>query len=557
MASILGFILVLIPLVIIHELGHFLFAKLFNVRADAFSIGFGPVLFSRKIGETDFRVSAIPLGGYVKLLGEDPTTELTPEEKARALHHQKPWKRFFVFFGGPLFNFLWAIVVFMAMMAIGEPQMSTKFGRVLADSPAQKAGFVAGDKIVSVDGAPVSKIEELAMILNDKPDQKVVLGVERAGAVNNIPYQTQSEDGFSIYGESKKVGVIDGLVPNARMTKVAISNPESIAAKAGIQTADEVIALNGIKVDTFEALESTYHSIPVDLLSKKPVTVELELKRANQAPMKVTLTGVYSGSLAADFGLHSSELFVEQTMPDSPAAKAGILKGDRIVSVNGFDVRSFFELRLKIQAAGEAIQKAKDENVANAPGTLQIAVERAGKLVQLDIAPQVSTERDPMMKKMKQFTVGVAPIPTMMEPDMVIVKILNPFKLLYLGTERMLDFTAKNFISIGKMIQGQVSVKSLGGPILIGKLAGDSITRGLIDFLKMMAILSIGLGVLNILPIPVLDGGHIVLLGLEAVRGKALSLKQMEIAQQVGLVFILGIMIIVMKNDISRLPIFN
>jgi regulator of sigma E protease len=107
------------------------------------------------------------------------------------------------------------------------------------------------------------------------------------------------------------------------------------------------------------------------------------------------------------------------------------------------------------------------------------------------------------------------------------------------------------------MIQGQVSVKSLGGPILIGKLAGDSLSRGLLDFLRMMGVLSIGLGVLNILPIPVLDGGHIVLLALESVRGKSLSLKQIEIAQQVGLVLILLIMGVAMKNDILRLPIFN
>jgi regulator of sigma E protease len=107
------------------------------------------------------------------------------------------------------------------------------------------------------------------------------------------------------------------------------------------------------------------------------------------------------------------------------------------------------------------------------------------------------------------------------------------------------------------MVRGQVSVKSLGGPILIGKLAGDSISRGLLEFLRMMAILSIGLGVLNILPIPVLDGGHIVLLGIEAARGKALSMKQIEVVQSIGLGLILFIMIIVMKNDISRLPIFN
>ena len=205
---------------------------------------------------------------------------------------------------------------------------------------------------------------------------------------------------------------------------------------------------------------------------------------------------------------------------------------------------------MKIQAAGEKAAETTENQI-------NLVVERAGKPIALAITPQVSTDRDPMMKKMKQYTIGVMPIASMIEPEMIKERVLNPFKLVYLGTARMLDFTAKNFISIGKMIQGQVSVKSLGGPILIGKLAGDSMTRGLIDFLKMMAILSIGLGVLNILPIPVLDGGHIVLLGIEAIRGKALSLKQMEIAQQVGLVFILMIMGIVMKNDISRLPIFN
>jgi regulator of sigma E protease len=199
-----------------------------------------------------------------------------------------------------------------------------------------------------------------------------------------------------------------------------------------------------------------------------------------------------------------------------------------------------------------SIQKSGEDQ-----GKVTVAVERAGKIQSFEIIPQVSTERDPTMKKLKQFTIGVMPVPSMFEPDTIKEQVWNPFKLLYLGTARMLDLTSKNLISIGKMFSGQVSVKSLGGPILIGKLAGDSITRGLIDFLKMMGILSIGLGVLNILPIPVLDGGHIVMLGIEAIRGKALSLKQMEIAQQVGLFFILGIMVIVMKNDISRLPIFN
>ncbi|MBC7396831.1 MAG: RIP metalloprotease RseP [Bdellovibrionales bacterium] len=542
MLSIIGFVLVLIPLVVVHELGHFLFAKLFNVRADAFSIGFGPVLFKKQIGETEFRVSAIPLGGYVKLLGEDPTAELSAADQKRALHHQAPWKRFFIFFGGPLFNFIWATIVFMAMMAIGEPQVSTVVGRVLNNSPAAQSGFVAGDKILSVDNEAVIKLEDLMMKLTDKPAQEVNMGVDRSGQVLNLKVKTGTEEGFSQYGEKKPVGTVEGLIPNARMTKVGISDPDSPAAKAGLKTGDEIVSVNGKKVETFEQLEGFYSTLKTDTVAREPVKFEVKAGTQNRF---VTLAPHYSGDLGRDFGLFSSELFVEQAVADAPAAKAGIQKGDQVVAISGTPVHSFFELRQTIQKAGET------------QGKLTASIARAGKTVTYEIVPQVSTERDPMLKKMKQYTIGIMPVPSMMEPAMVTEQTWNPITLLYKGTAKMFDLSARNLISIGKMVQGQVSVKSLGGPILIGKLAGDSLSRGIIDFLRMMGILSIGLGVLNILPIPVLDGGHIVMLGIEAVRGKALSLKQIEMAQKVGLVLILLIMGVVMKNDISRLPIFN
>ena len=544
MLSIIGFIVVLIPLVVVHEFGHFFFAKLFNVRADAFSIGFGPVLFKKQFGETEFRVSAIPLGGYVKLLGEDPTAELSAEDKKRALHHQTPWKRFFIFFGGPLFNFIWATIVFMAMMAIGEPQISTVVGRVLPSTSAATAGLIPGDNITSLDNDPVNKYEDFMTKLTDKPSQDVKLGVTRAGKPITLTAHTDAEEGFTIYGEKKLVGSIDGIIPNARMTKVGISDPNSLAAKAGFATGDEIVSVNDQKVTTFEELEALYASWSAknDPSVKNPL--KFEVKTGDQT-RPITLAPHYSGNLGADFGIFSSELFVEQAMKDTPANKAGLLKGDQLVAVSGTPIRSFFELRQNIQKAGETA------------GKLTITVVRAGKTLTYEIVPQVSTERDPLLKKMKQFTIGVMPVPSMLEPTMVIEQTWNPFMLVYKGTAKMLDLSARNLISIGKMIQGQVSVKSLGGPILIGKLAGDSLSRGLIDFLKMMGILSIGLGVLNILPIPVLDGGHIVFLAIESLRGKALSLKQIEMAQQVGLVLILLIMGVVMKNDISRLPIFN
>ena len=547
MLSIIGFIVILIPLVVVHEFGHFFFAKLFNVRADAFSVGFGPVLFKKQLGETEFRVSAIPLGGYVKLLGEDPTSTLSDEDKKRALHHQTPWKRFFIFFGGPLFNFIWATIVFMVMMAIGEPQVSTVVGRVLNDTPAAKAGFIPGDKILTVDGESVIKFEDLMNKLADKPAREVLVGIERSGTTTSLKVQTGSEDGFSIYGEKKPVGTIDGIIPNARMTKVGILKSDSIAAKAGIKLGDEIVSINSQKVETYEQLEKKYSEWAISSGANTKDGVNLEVKTGDSKARPVTLAIATKpvGNLETDFGLYSSELFVEAAVKDTPAEKAGLKSGEYLAAVNGVGIHRFFELRQRIQKAGEE------------HGKVTVTTIRDGKETAYEIIPQVSTERDPLLKKMKQFTIGVMPIPSMLEPVMVVEQTLNPILLLYKGTARMLDLSARNLISIGKMVQGQVSVKSLGGPILIGKLAGDSLSRGLMDFLKMMGILSIGLGVLNILPIPVLDGGHIVLLGIETLRGKALSIKQIEVVQQVGLVLILLIMGVVMKNDISRLPIFN
>jgi regulator of sigma E protease len=136
-------------------------------------------------------------------------------------------------------------------------------------------------------------------------------------------------------------------------------------------------------------------------------------------------------------------------------------------------------------------------------------------------------------------------------------RIWNPFVLVAQGTIRMVDYTWRNLVSIWKMVTGSVSVATLGGPILIGKIAGDSLERGLIPFLNNMAILSVGLGILNILPIPVLDGGHLLLLLIEVFRRRPLSVRQIEIVQQVGLSLIVLLMVVVMRNDLARLPIFN
>lgn len=537
MASILGFLVILAPLVIVHELGHFFFARLFGVRADVFSIGFGPKIWRRKIGETEYCVSAIPLGGYVKLFGEEPGVELSPAERPRALQHQAAWKRFFIFFGGPLFNFLWAILVFMVILALGEPQLKSIIGRVLPGSEAEVAGFRSGDRVRAVDGKPLERFHDLLGVIQENPGKTLHFDVLRSSTPKTITAIPSSEEGFSPYGEIKQVGRLDGILPAARAPLIGVSDPASIAARAGLRTGDKIARMEDRQIRNWEDFESAFHLLPLDakaahLELSDGRKVELPLPRVRKSP-------------AQDWGLHSSELFVKETLPSSPAQAAGLQMGDRVSAVSGMPVTSFFAMKDAIQEAGEKT------------GVVEFRWERAGKVIESKILPTKSTERDPALKKKNQFTIGVLPMLEFAEGETILERETNPIFLVSKSIARVADLVWKNLVSIGKMFKGEVSVGTLGGPILIGKIAGDSLERGLIAFLSTMAILSVGLGILNVLPVPVLDGGHLLLLVVEVIRGKPLSVRQIEIAQQVGLSLILLLMVVVMRNDLSRLPLFN
>jgi len=543
--SVLGFLAVLGPLVIVHEFGHYIFARIFRVKAEIFSIGFGPKLWAKQYGETELRVSAIPLGGYVKLLGEDGEANLPEDLQKRTLQAQAPWRRFFIFFGGPLFNFIFAIFVFVAILLIGEPQIASVFSRVVTGSPAAEAGFQSGDKVLAVNEKPVNKFEQIIIEVNEHPGKVMKFQVRHLDAPQpaEISIVPKPVEGFTVYGESTKVGDIEGIYPHPRGNSAGISNPSTAAAKAGIKTGDKIIYINGQSVQNWEELERLYRAVTPG--SKFSLGVEAAANSA-QKLFDVSLSRpLKSHSLAVDTGLHSSELFIDKTMPSSPAESAGLKPGDRVVTIRGQEIESFFGLRDVVQISGE-----KD-------GQVVLTWERQGKIHSAKLIPTASNVRDPVLKKTTQYTIGIVPMLSLAEAPTLIERTWNPIKLFGLATERMAVLTWRNLVSLKKMVTGDVSVATLGGPILIGKIAGESIARGLIAFLTTMGILSVGLGILNVLPVPVLDGGHLLLLGIESIRGKPLTIRQMEIIQQVGLSLILALMIVVIRNDIARLPIFN
>jgi len=536
MMSVIGFLVVLAPLVVIHELGHFFFAKLFNVRADAFSVGFGPVLINRQIGETSWRLSLIPLGGYVKLLGEDPSEKLPPELAVRALGAQAPWKRFFIFAGGPLFNFIWAAIVYGALFVIGEEQLTTRIGRVLPDSTAERSGLKSGDVITTAQGVPLKWYTDFIQVLDKYPNQPVKLQVNRK--INNetqsleVSTQTTQAPGFTVYGEERHLSIIDGITEFPRGLVVAVTEPGSAAARAGVRSGDVPESLSGIVLSDYEELEQVYRQLPAQ--------AAFEIGFAGGKTYKFVKPTQSKGNLGEDLGLHSTELVIDSIVGGSPAEAAGLKSKDRIYAVEGVVLQSFFQLRALIQKAGEDGR------------TALVQVIRDGDLKTFSIKPKGNNEKDALLRSVMTYTIGVAPMRTFASSNYAIERTLNPALLVYKAVERMCVMTARNFISIKKMFTGDVSMKQLGGPILIGKIAGESLTRGWRAFLATMAILSIGLGVLNILPVPVLDGGHILLLFIEWVRRKPLTMKQIEFAHKTGFALIALLMVIVFKNDISR-----
>jgi regulator of sigma E protease len=351
MITALATIIVLGVLVFVHELGHFLMAKLFGVRVDAFSLGFPPKLLHKKIGDTDYRLSVVPLGGYVKLFGENPKDEVPPELQPVSFSHHPLWHRFLIVLAGPAFNLIFAAVALSLVFAFsGIPYLTTEIGGVKDGSPAAQAGLIKGDQVLSVGGQAVTRWEQLSAKIRENGEQPVTLAVRRGDRDFQVQVTPQRMDTPDIFG----------------------------------------------------------------------------------AKVSAVIIGISSG--------------------DTPA------------------------------------------------------IEHVGPI--------------------QALTLGVV----------------------YTG--RLTWLTVE---SLYKLVAREVPLKSIGGPILIAQMAGKQAEMGVSYLVQFMAALSINLFLINLLPIPVLDGGHLFFFSLEAIRGKPLPLQHREMAQGFGLMLILALMILVFYQDILRL----
>jgi regulator of sigma E protease len=349
--SILAFVIVLGILIFFHELGHFLVARLFGVGVERFSLGFGPRLFGKTIGITDYRVSAIPLGGYVKMVGEEPDMEMDPADIPISFTHKSVYKRILIVAAGPAFNLLLAVLIYFVIFLV-------------------------------------------------------------------------------------------------------------------------------------------------------------------------------SGMLI----LHPSIGGIEE---GSPAQAIGLQKGDRILAIDRTDVKSWEEMAERISAS-----RGKE---------LELTVQRDGSVFTTHAAPKIRTTRNIFGEEIERHVIGISASGEFYSVD------LGPFGALTEAVSHTYSVAKLTVISVAKIIQGAVSPRTLGGPIMIAQMAGQQADEGAANLVYFIALLSINLAILNFLPIPVLDGGHLVFFFIEAVIGRPVSTKMREIAQQAGIFMLILLMVYVFYNDIARI----
>ena len=447
--TIFSFILLISIIVGIHELGHFLTARFFNIHVLKFKIGFGKELFSFEDNRNcNYSFGILPLGGYVQMLGENNPIQEGSEEN---LKDKKSYlqasigERAAVTFAGPLANFLLAVFVYFFLAMVGTTQLSPFIGEVAEDSLAEKSGISVKDKILEIDQSSVEVFNDINLILSNRIGDTGYINIKYLNndieQVTSIPIDNWLS-GDDQVTPSSALG-LQPLLPAV----VGQLQDEGPASVYGLREGDLIQSINGVEILTWQDLSRVLSRLPNELIS-------IELKRANDSKKIMLQTSSYIDD-------------------------EGIERG------------------------------------------------RIGIIASTDLNQWPSN-----------YTVE---------------KKENLFSALFVGFQNTYRYTVLIIGSIGKMISGSISADNLGGPIQISVLAGSAAKAGYVTFLSMVALLSINLGLLNLLPIPILDGGQLLMIAIEKLKGSPVSEIALEYSMRVGIVLVVSLMIFAFANDIARL----
>ncbi len=526
-------------LIFVHELGHFLVAKLCGVRVLKFSLGFGnPIGFGRwrlirRWGETEYVVAWFPLGGFVKMLGENPDEEAEAAlavDPQRAFNAKPVWQRLAIVFAGPAMNLLLPVVIFTGALAVGMPRPAPVIGTVEPASPASEVGLRAGDRVLSVDGRPVTWWEDAKEAVRAHAGETLVLRVDRDGEEREFVLPVRARAGLDAFGGVAETGWA-GL-SHARLPAVlGVPDAGSPASSAGLRSGDRVLEVDGTPVKDWPSVSAAYAGA-----AGERVVFAVE-RDAGETSQRVDVAVPGLGSTEA-LGVVPASVLIAQVTPESPAERAGLAPGDLIVAVDGDPIGSFASF-------AEIVRTSEGR-------ALHLVYARDGERREVDIRPQLLEADSGLGIPEERYLIGITAETPALPGARALDRERNPLVALPRATIMTGEVVHTFLVGLQKLVTGQVSRKQLAGPIGIAEIAHRSLQRGWEAYVSTLILISINLGILNLLPIPVLDGGQAVLLMIEGVKRSPVSLRTREIAQQIGLTVLVLLMGLAFWNDLSR-----
>jgi regulator of sigma E protease len=556
-------------LVFVHEYGHFIVGRLSGIAVETFSIGFGPRLLGWRSKGTDFRISWIPLGGYVKFAGSHPSEEIPPGLNGKPFRDATLTQRAATIAAGPVANFLLAITVYATLGMVGIPHPPPYIGEVIAGSPAAAAGIQFGDRFVRIDGQKIETWRDLEEIISKSPEKALQDVLLRDGAETTVTLTPSAVETEDLAGRPVKIGRA-GVALGSLPTVVTVTKEAGAAATAGLATGDQISKVSwqgpsgpvekatrfypelvraleaavkdGATSATLAAAPIEYpKATPVDG-AKPQVTAATEgdgKDKAKAEPRTLTMSlaagaGLAGKELVAALGMTDSQL----TVGDAIETAAGVLKpGDRLLAFGGKDVADVYALR-------EAL-------IANTAAEVTVKIQRRFKVFDAPLnlkGIEVQKPEGPATF----YTLPIVFLGQQVDQDPIVERYANPLAAIAFGARETGRQTVELMGNISDLISGDIPVRALGGPMLIAKVAGDSARRGWQTFLASMALISVNLGLLNLFPIPVLDGGQLVLMGAEAVRRRPLREAAIENFQKIGFAMVLALVVLATYNDLRR-----